>query len=300
MPALTSDADDGTTAAATTTAGGTTDETSMPAATTSDGKTMPTLPSSSGSTTYSYPAPSVPPTQNAPFMQTSNLPEGTVFIAVGAILGAFGLGVLIWRAVVACLLHRSVKRAALAQGIANDKPLFPGNASAPFYKYSDRASSASLGGAIDPAIGRGVRRTSRVPVPSSTPSQSNLFFSPTARSGMDTAGNRSSTFLPSGFYAAGQGAPQQGHGHSISLTNLRPDSRGQPKSDGHSPPDSPGLPPRHELSRRNLSASTINLNQPASGRAPSTYLEDLLGDQVPGQFPPPGHNQNWRQSRDRF
>ncbi|KAG4220729.1 hypothetical protein PC116_g30792, partial [Phytophthora cactorum] len=133
---------------------------------------LPTLPGQ-----YDYPAPTVPPTKNAPFMQPSNVPEGTVFIAVGAILGAFGAAVLIWRAVVACLLHRSVKKAALAQQLANDKATFAPQQPPPFYKYTDQASSASLGNG---GSGRGVRRTTRGPIPSQTPSQSNLFFSPTA------------------------------------------------------------------------------------------------------------------------
>src|SRR5690606_10387613 len=50
---------------------------------------MPTL----GGVMPNYPAPTVPPTQNAPYMQQSSLPEGTFFIAVGAILGFFLLSV---------------------------------------------------------------------------------------------------------------------------------------------------------------------------------------------------------------
>ncbi|XXH00273.1 hypothetical protein Hte_006615 [Hypoxylon texense] len=256
------------------------------ATTTSDDDPLPTLPGQ-----YDYPAPTVPPTSNAPFMQPSSVPEGTVFIAVGAILGAFGAAVLIWRAVVACLLHRSVKKAALAQQIANDKASFP-PPSAPFYKYTDHASSASLGNAMS---GRGVRRTTRGPVPSATPSQSNLFFSPTAPTGSG-GGNRESRFLPSGFYAAGAGSPQQSHGHSISLTNLRPESRGRPL--GYTPPESPSLAPRSEISRRNLSASSLNLNRPPSGRAPSAYLEDLLDDPQ-NPFPTPGSHNTWTPSPTR-
>ncbi|KAJ2986981.1 hypothetical protein NUW58_g4761 [Xylaria curta] len=146
--------------------------TSVPPITSDNGDTpaLPTLPGS-----YSYPSPAVPPTKNAPFMQQSSLPQGTVFIAVGAIIGAFAVAILIWRAIVACLLHRSVKRATLAQQVANDKQSYPPPA-APFYKYSDQASTVSLSNAPGP---RSVRK-SRGPVPSSTPSQSNLFFSPTA------------------------------------------------------------------------------------------------------------------------
>ncbi|KAI5862829.1 hypothetical protein GGS23DRAFT_70066 [Durotheca rogersii] len=254
---------------------------------------LPTLPGH-----YSYPPPSVPPTQNAPFMQPSNVPEGTVFIAVGAILGAFGAAVLIWRAVVVCLLHRSVKKAAMAQHIANDKATYLPPA-APFYKYTDHASTASL---ANGSASRGVRRTTRGPIPSSTPSQSNLFFSPTAPTAPGGGGgsNRESRFLPSGFYAAGAGSPQPGHGHSISLTNLRPDSRGHGRPLGHTPPESPSLRARPDLGQRDMSASSLNLNRPPSGRAPSAFLEDLLDDQQ-NQFPPSGlhHQHTWSQPHNR-
>ncbi|KAI1166387.1 hypothetical protein F5B18DRAFT_648821 [Nemania serpens] len=281
----------------------TTTTTSAPSSTTSS-TTQPSLPPTTGDTgdtpalptlpgSYSYPPPAVPPTKNAPFMQKSTLPQGTVFIAVGAILGAFAVAILVWRAVVACLLHRSVKRATLAQQVANDKNSYP-PPSAPFYKYSDHASSVSLGNT--PATRAG--RKSRGPIPSSTPSQSNLFFSPTAPAGAGGAANRESRFLPSGFYASGAASPQQGHTHSISLTNLRSDSHGYPRAVEPSPPDSPSLAPP-DLGRRNLSSSSINLNRPPSGRAPSAFLEDLLGDQ-PDQFPPPGHRNTWNQPTSRF
>ncbi|KAI0201321.1 hypothetical protein F4808DRAFT_426076 [Astrocystis sublimbata] len=277
--------------ATTTTATRATD--SVPAITSDTGDTppLPTLPGS-----YSYPPPAVPPTKNAPFMQKSNLPQGTVFIAVGAILGAFAVAILIWRIVVGCLLHRSVKRATLAQQVANDKSAYPPS-SAPLYKYSDHASSLSLGTA--PAT-RGARK-SRPPVPSSTPSQTNLFFSPTAPAGAGTPGNRESRFLPSGFYASGAGSPQQGNGHAISMTNLRPDSHGHGSARGvePSPPETPNLAPPRDVGRRNASSSTLNLNRPASGRAPSAYLEDLLTDQ-PEQFPPPGGFHGTYQPSNRF
>ena len=251
--------------------------TAPPITTTTNTRSGSPLPTLKGQ--YSYPPASVPPTQNAPFMKPSHVPEGTFFIAVGAILGAFGIAVLIWRAVVACQLHRSVKRAALAQSMSNDKLSFAPPV-APFYKDNEQGSSPS----VNAGSGRGVRRTQRGPIPSSTPSQTNLFFSPTAP-GANSASNRDSRFLPSGFYAAGSASQQAGHTHSISLTNLRPDSRGHPRAVGLTPPDSPSLAPRAEPARRNLSSSTVNLNRPSSARAPSAYLDDLLADQ-PDQFPP--------------
>ncbi|KEY71929.1 hypothetical protein S7711_09437 [Stachybotrys chartarum IBT 7711] len=231
-----------------------------------------------------YPPAAVPPTVDAPFMRQSTMPQGTVFIAVGAILGAFGLAILLWRFIVTIMLHRSVQRAAMAQHDANNKASFPAPP-APFYKYTDQGSTMSLSGAA--AAGRGQRRTTRGPVPSTNLSQSNLFFSPTAAASTNATGNRSSAFLPSGFYAAGNSSPGPNHGHSISLSNLRPDSRGHFANASRSnlnpsPPDSPSMGP----ARRDMSTSSVNLNVPPTGRAPSAYLEDLLADD-PGSLPPP-------------
>jgi hypothetical protein len=233
-----------------------------------------------------YPSAVVPDTHEAPYMQHSTLPDGTVFIAVGAILGAFGLAILLWRFIVSCMLHRSVQRATMAQHSANSKAPFPAPP-APFYKYTDQGSAMSLSAAAA-GTSRSTRRTTRGPIPSSNPSQSNLFFSPTAGSTNANGGNRGSAFLPSGFYAAGSGSPAPNHGHSISLTNLRPDSRGHYQNASRnnlnpSPPESPAFP----AARRDLSASSLNLNTPPGNqRAPSAYLEDLLADD-PNSFPPP-------------
>ncbi|KAF3771276.1 hypothetical protein M406DRAFT_354754 [Cryphonectria parasitica EP155] len=230
-------------------------------------------------------------------MQTSTMPDGTVFIAVGAILGAFGLAILLWRAIIACLLHRSVEKAAMAQHLANDKTPFP-TPPAPFYKYTDHES----GSAQNVGSGRGVRRTNRGPVPSATPSQTNLFFSPTAVAGANPrdstyrdAPNRNSTyrdsrFLPAGFYAAGQSSSPHnvdgGDGSSISLNNLRPDSRGHAHRLSAQPlTESPDFGPQR--SPMGHSTSSVNLNAPAGGRAPSAYLDDLLAEN-PEMFPPSG------------
>ncbi|KAK3685549.1 hypothetical protein B0T22DRAFT_482506 [Podospora appendiculata] len=231
-----------------------------------------------------YPAPTVPPTQNAPFMNHSTLPDGTIFIAVGSVLAALGLVVLIWRSIMSWMLHRSVERASMAQHMTNDKANnnFP-PPPAPFYKdVIDRDSSPSL-----PAAGQGKRRTNRGPIPSATPSQTNLFFSPTAAPAGGAPNQRHST-LPSGFYASN--APSAGHtqGSSISMTNLRPASRGGISAP--SPPDSPNLGPR-----RNFSTSSVNLNRPPSGRAPSAFLDDLLDDQQ-GQFLPGPGGHHYSQS----
>lgn len=230
---------------------------------------LPTLTRGYGIPTY--PAATVPPTKDAPFMQHSTAPDGTVFIAVGAILGAFCLALILWRIIVSLLLHRSVERAARAQQDVNSKSGFPAPP-APFYKYTDQGSTMSLSQAR-------TNRKSRGPVPSANLSQSNLFFSPTAAA-HGGGGNRASTYLPSGFYAAGAGST--GHGHSISLTNLRPDSRGHGARDSRiTPPDSPSF-----AARRDLSGSALHLSAQPGQRAPSAYLEDLLADD-PSALPPP-------------
>jgi hypothetical protein len=268
-------------------------------ATATDGGALPTgLPTLSGQ--YKIVPASVPPTANAPFMQTSSLPEGTVFIAVGAILGFLAMSVLLWRGLVAWSLHRSVKRAAVQQNMADTKALFRTPA-APFYKYSDRDSTISLSG-----LGNKNRKSMRPTTAPGGASASSLFFSPTAGAagaGMQSAGNRGSNYLPAGYYAAGASAPAnaqshvsigQGHGPSISLSNLGPQSQGygRARSMGPSPPDSPGLPPGAGMQ----SSSTLNLNRGYGGdeRAPSAFLEDLFDGE--GAPPFPGSHQAHRAS----
>ncbi|KAK6604486.1 hypothetical protein H4I95_06389 [Botrytis cinerea] len=112
---------------------------------TSTGKSASTsaLPTLAGA--YTIPTAAVPPTSNAPFMKESSYPEGTVFIAVGAVLGFMALSVLVWRMMVAWALHRSVKRAARQPSHVDKKQLFQAPP-APFYKYADKDSTLSLGG----------------------------------------------------------------------------------------------------------------------------------------------------------
>jgi hypothetical protein len=103
--------------------------------------------------------------------------------------------------------------------------------------------------------------------------------------------NRESRFLPSGFYAATTASPaNQGHGHSISLSNLTPGNRASRVR--QSPPESPDLmphstPPGAGPAGHSYSQSSLSLNRPPSGRAPSAYLDDMLDDR-PEAFPPQG------------
>lgn len=156
----------------------------------------------------------VPYTADAPFMQQSSLPEGTVFIAVGAVLAFLGACVLLWRGLVAWSINRSVKKAALAsiRG-GSEKPSTHWGGSSTGYNvkgslYKEVGDSMSL----EPltSTGKPVRSHYKdVDTGRGTPPPQNLFFSPTAhartetsRAPSDVHGSRNSSYLPAGYYAA--------------------------------------------------------------------------------------------------
>jgi len=144
----------------------------------------------------------------------------------------------------------------MQQNMSDTKALFRAPPTAPFYKYNDRESTISLS-----ALGaKGGKKGTRPTTGQGINSTSSLFFSPTAGAvpgGLNTAGNRASSYLPAGYYAAG--AAQAGNAQShLSI----------------------GQQPAISLSNLGPSSSTLNLSQgygDSSGqRAPSTYLEDLF------------------------
>ena len=242
-----------------------------------------------------YPAPTVPPTADAPFMQKSSLPDGTVFICVGAALGFIGLLVLAWRGLVAWSLHRSVKGAANAQSSkysrVGDPRAINRKSAGPYFSPGpgstlslDHLGAGGKGGVKTPSSARG-----------------SLFFSPTASTAMQTPGSRGSSYLPAGYYAAGNSAPSGGSGMThiggggIGLSNLTPQNHrySRARSIGPSPPVSPSLPPSRgadstlgKLNTAGLtmhaSNSSLNLYAPPQGRAPSAYLEDLFENHPAG------------------
>lgn len=255
----------------------------------------------------------VPNTAAAPYMQKSTLPEGTVFICVGAILAFFGACVLAWRGLVAWSLHRSVKRAALVQSYGDSKHSLRG----PGYSQVGAVSSASLD-RLSQHITKTPKHHSAVipPMPGGgksgpNPAASSLFFSPTAGAGTHSAASRSSTFLPAGYYAAGTSSPAMGQQVTHIGAPPGPLSHGpvaagytRARSNGTSPPGSPahtgvngsGPYERPPGSRGNESAytrssvvgnvgnggpwghssSSLNLSSVPQARAPSAYLEDLF------------------------
>ena len=279
--------------------------TKLPAATKTDDKPgLSGLPKLKG---QDYPPPSVPPTLDAPFMRKSNLPEGTVFIAVGAALGFFAFTVLAWRGFLAWSVHRSVKRAANAHIAKYDQkaPLAGSKKKGP-YMNTGPGSTLSL----DHLSGK---RKSSGGKPD--PAQASLFFSPTAGAGMQPGGNRGSGYLPAGYYASGSAAPANGSnmthiGAGVPLTNLPNGNRrysrahsasnSRRSSRGPTPPHSPIIPPTSRgadslyngsrLSTQALVGQASNqsissLGIAPQGRAPSAYLEDLFENHTPPRSP---------------
>ncbi len=272
---------------------------------------LPKLPNQVG-----IPGIQVPNTANAPYMRESDLPAGTVFIAVGAILGLFFLCVGIWRVTTVMLLKRNMKLAAQRNHGQDTKTLLNFRPpEVPMYKFGDKESTISLakltaGGQRTPGKGGRPATAGSGPMPGHG---SNLFFSPTAGAGQGNAmlnhSNRGSAYLPQGYYAAGAAAPGNdmgmshigGSGRDISLSNLGPQTQGYGRARslvGGSPLESPSHHGQDRLqpgvSGGNFSTSTLDLSRAPQGRAPSAYLEDLFDDAgaVPGNYPPSNPNYN--------
>lgn len=229
-------------------------------------------------------------------MQKSNLPEGTVFISVGAILGFVGFVVIAWRGLVAWSLHRSVRRAAVAQSRKyghKKRKSARRHSSAPFYNQGP-GSTLSL----DQLAGGGKGGSK------SNATRESLFFSPTAGGAGQMPGQRGSGYLPAGYYAPGNSAPGGGSGMThIGGGNGNAGNQShrysRARSMGPSPPLSPSLPPSRgeDASRRKSStagvtvhASNSTLNLSGHARAPSAYLDDLFENH------PPGRGSNGRRS----
>ncbi|KAF3916768.1 hypothetical protein ABW20_dc0107909 [Dactylellina cionopaga] len=236
-----------------------------------------------------YPPPSVPNTKNAPYMQKSNLPEGTVFIAVGAALGLIGLIAFAWRMVVAYQLRRSIRKANMAA--VDSKAGLLGRYNAPTgTKKSFYSAGAGSSLSLDHL---GSSRTGLGPTPNAS-----LFFSPTA-SNSPAHQNRGSQYLPAGYYAPAASTNLPFNQSRDSLPRPRPATR-----DSHigTPPASPLLIPQprrsspgHGHAQAPSISSTLGV-QPG-GRTPSTYLEDMLDVPFPAEDPALTTEQARRASR---
>lgn len=252
----------------------------------------------------------VPFTASAPFMQKSELPEGTVFICVGALLGFLGCCVLAWRGIVAWSLHRSVKKAAASHSVNSSfKSMMlrpPGGTN--FYGASpgssvslDKLSGMRSGGRADSFYNRS---------PVVQADRRSLFFSPTAGASLNAANtaSRSSTYLPvavtSGVHTSMNDMAQNGGGNinnpgsgsatlphsqllnSPSHHNTHVQSYQHALSISNTPPISPSVSPgrktglettRSKNSRYNYSEQFVAApSKPKLGRSPSAYLDDMF------------------------
>ncbi|KAK9234311.1 hypothetical protein V1525DRAFT_452754 [Lipomyces kononenkoae] len=243
------------------------------------GTALPTiLISTTASSTITYPTPIIPVTSNNPFSTTSNAPEGTVFIAVGSVIGGIALAVLGWRGLVAYSLHKSLKSSNAAyvsepKGTSSGRGGFFSSKrqnSAGFYATGAGSSMSldqltSSGRAVNTA--RPISAYEDIGIPRNGPSfNTSTFYSPTAGamgmsapmanavSGATT--NRSSTYLPSGYYGVNHGAAS-----SASLSarySSVPQNQRAP---------SPGA----------FISTESSLAVPQHGqRVPTAYLDDLL------------------------
>ncbi|EPS39334.1 hypothetical protein H072_6858 [Dactylellina haptotyla CBS 200.50] len=228
-----------------------------------------TPPANGRYTVPDYPAPAVPNTKNAPYMQRSDLPEGTVFIAVGAALGLIGLIAFAWRMVVAWQLRRSIRRANMVA--VDSKAGLLGRYVAP---STTKKSFYSAGAGSSLSLDHlGSSRTGLGPTPNTS-----LFFSPTANNSSPVHQNRGSQYLPAGYYAPAASSNLNFNASRDSLPRPRPATR-----DSHvaTPPASPLLTPtarRPSPGQGHAQAPSISstLGVQPGGRTPSTYLEDML------------------------
>lgn len=171
-------------------------------------------------------------------MQKSNLPNGTIFIAVGAILGFFALAVLAWRGLVAWSINRSIRRAAAIQSHRESKSHLRGRRKSNFYDQNpDSTMSMSMEKLA--TEGRQPPAQAKAPAPST-----NLFFSPTAGIRSTGSGSRVSSYLPAGYYGASNAA-------AGAARVLGPRSQGYSRasSTGPSPPESPEAKPKRHGSK---------------------------------------------------
>lgn len=212
---------------------------------------------------------------NNPFMSESNLPEGTVFIAVGSIIGGFGFLLVLWRIIATVSLKRAADRARKDQKL----DMYSADQKTPLFASGGRGnpSSEDLGLNSNSTSLRNPTMTGG----SMNGPQPGLFFSPTAEvmnsannggsfmgggslGGSGTGGNaRNSVYMPAGYYdsgATGGGAP------SITSRSTRHFSMARDSMYG-------GLGVRSSVIG---GGNRQNSEYMPQQRAPSAYLDDLL------------------------
>lgn len=272
------------------------------------GNALPTL----SSTGVPKPTVTVPSNANNPFMSQSNLPEGTVFIAVGAILGGIVAAVFVWHLMVAFMHKRNLKKFTstnqvyTAPFMDENKGLYSDNApsgGAGATTYGGHAYSGSVGAVRKSLLPNHEKPSTDARTRSMI--NSGLFFSPTAEvmnnasqanqandsftstvgstAGVGiAAGNRASVprasvYMPAGYYGnqGGRAASMMSGGQSVrnmSMSNIS-------FSGGAAPHQAPSI-------SGSTRPNSTYMQQGGGGgqpegretvRAPSAYLDDFLG-----------------------
>ena len=189
---------------------------------------------------------------------------------------------LAWRGLVAWSINKSVKKAALASIMASDTKSAGGWMSNPLGKssrgvYSHAPDGSSL--SLEPLTAAGARASRIAPS-----NGSGLFFSPTASTAPGSApmaglpGNRSSSYLPAGYYASPSAQTAGGAASTTLGSSLNPKGR-RSRSIDPSPPGSPGPHNRRSNRYSHNPPSSSGLQLPGSrdnSRGPSRPTSTLL------------------------
>ncbi|KAG5359947.1 hypothetical protein CJU90_5793 [Yarrowia sp. C11] len=240
--------------------------------------------------------PVIPYTENNPYVNTSKYPEGTVFICVGSILGGLTLLVMAWRFGVAWHMKKQIKKANAAEPLMaayhnknprpkrkfDHKSLFP--TENPFGEHAELS--------MDNLSPQG-KSMSKSQAASMAAHKSSLFFSPTAEvmnaqknagmgemqpqpgyhpgssansfMGFTNSGNRSTAYLPSGYYG-----PQAGQSNSMT-SQSRASMRGSMLAPSMAGGRANSLRPMSQMDGQGGLGGV---------RAPSAFLDDMLKDDM--------------------
>ncbi|KAF5092518.1 hypothetical protein D0Z03_002820 [Geotrichum reessii] len=260
---------------------------------------MPTL----STTGVPVPTVTVPSNEFNPFLKQQKAPEGTVFIAVGSVLGAIALVVIAWNVALAVIHRRNARH---FHDIGSDPTPLMAEIKDPYAGYNSGNTGAGAGGLNNSDHSGGVglfgannKEASR----SRSMINSGLFFSPTAQvlnsaqvqnansanpsitSSMasSTAGvgiiggpGRASVYMPAGYYDG------SGNGGARSVRNMSMYSMSNASmAGGHQATPPPGamsmLSVPNSTSNPRISQLAAGEQQRPSVRAPSAYLDDFLG-----------------------
>lgn len=254
---------------------------------------LPTL----SSTGVPVPTIVIPTNEYNPFLKQQSVPEGTVFIAVGSILGAIAIAVVAWNIALAIINRRNTRN--FTEFGVNPVPLMTE------VTDTNNQGNNSGGGSGLESSGVGMfNANNKDSSRSRSMINSGLFFSPTAQvlssanqqnssmtnpsltsSNGSTLGvgvmgapgtSRASVYVPAGYYdGTNGGAKSVRHMSMYSMSNVSVANTPPPRM-----PSASGylMPSAGSSSRLSQNLQDEDFSQPKqTNRAPSAYLDDFLG-----------------------